>query len=152
MPYEVINTAAIIAENSTNTNSVGYGILPQKTGMYEYPFETSYALVDQARENLITLLLTTRGERLYHSNFGSNLQRLVFNNISDELRALIQDDITDSVNLYLAYISILEIDIQTYETNPELEHEIVIAINWEVGSFVGDPVHIFVDSDIVTVG
>lgn len=151
MPYELINTTEIVANNQANTNSTGYGIIPQQNGVYTYPFKTSYSLVDQARENLILLLLTTRGERLYHSTFGCNLERLLFNNITDVLKDLIREDIIDSVNTWLNYINILEVDIQTYETDPTLDHEIVITINWGIGSnYTGEPVHIFSDSDTLT--
>ena len=151
MPYELINTTELVATNQANTNSTGYGILPQQNGVYVYPFKTSYSLIDQARENLILLLLTTRGERLYHSTFGSNLERLLFNNISDSLKDIIREDIIESVNMWLNYINILEVDIQTYEEDPSLEHEIVITINWGVGSnYTGEPVRIFSDSETVT--
>ena len=56
-------------------------------------FNSSYTTQDQAKSNLINVLLTEPGERLYLPNFGVGLKKLLFENQikEDELEGRIKD-------------------------------------------------------------
>ena len=56
-------------------------------------FEQSKTLLQQTKSNLRNLLLTTKGERVFQPEFGSDLTRLIFDNIFSTL---------GSVNVYFS--------------------------------------------------
>ena len=149
MPYELLNTSDI---NSVNNNANGIGVIPKTSTAF--PFEKTTAYSDQVRENLTTVLLTTRGERVYQPMFGCNLETFLFNPISEELKDLISQDIYTAVNMWIPDATILEIDIQTYEEDPSLNHEISITIKWslENDTETREPITIFSDNGIITTG
>ena len=100
-----------VVKDTEEFDSYAYGIAsPTKRGntMFEQTF-TSY---DAAKSNLRNLLLTRRGERIMQPNFGSGLHSLLFEQADDELETKLEETITESVNFWLPYINIEEIDIQ----------------------------------------
>ena len=100
-----------VVKDTEEFDSYAYGITsPTKRGntMFEQTF-TSY---DAAKSNLRNLLLTRRGERIMQPNFGSGLHSLLFEQADDELETKLEETITESVNFWLPYINIEEIDIQ----------------------------------------
>ena len=56
-------------------------------------FNSSYTTQDQVKSNLINVLLTEPGERIYEPNFGVGLKKLLFENQikEDELESRIKD-------------------------------------------------------------
>lgn len=100
-----------VVKDTEEFDSYAYGIAsPTKRGstMFEQTF-TSY---DAAKSNLRNLLLTRRGERVMQPNFGSGLHSLLFEQSDDQLETKLEETITESVNFWLPYINIEEIDIQ----------------------------------------
>lgn len=64
----------------------------------------SVAPVDDAahvRDELMQLLLTSPGERLFLPDFGGGLRRLVFEPASDALRAVVKARITNALSRWL---------------------------------------------------
>ena len=57
------------------------------------------------------MLLTKKGERIAQPDFGSGLQDLIFEPIDDEFESKLEDTITESVEYWLPYITIEEIDV-----------------------------------------
>ena len=45
-------------------------------------FNSTYATVDQLRTNILSFLLTNRGERLFQPSFGASLRNFIFEQIS----------------------------------------------------------------------
>ena len=76
------------------------------------------------RENIKTLLLTTKGERVMHGELGTNipvLQGQLFEPITrDETFENIRLEIETAVQTYLPYIRILNISMVTQEEEPAL--------------------------------
>ena len=76
------------------------------------------------RENIKTLLLTTKGERVMHGELGTNipvLQGQLFEPISrDETFENIRLEIETAIQTYLPYIRILNISMITQEEEPLL--------------------------------
>jgi phage baseplate assembly protein W len=80
-------------------------------------FELTKSSFEQAEYNLTNLLLTQRGERLYQPEFGSNLRRLCFEQVDDELIESIELDVKNTVEQWLPYIIINEIEVLTDDGN-----------------------------------
>jgi len=146
MGYTVLNiTNKDIQDNS---NSVVLGTSITKTTSILPPI---YSKFDQAKENLINLILTVEGERVYHPTFGSNLMRYIFEPITDQLKQLIITDITETINIWLPYIEITNIEIKTFEDDPGLDLSLSISIEWAVNDFSGDPIVIESNGQNITV-
>ena len=43
-------------------------------------FRSTFTTVDQIKSNIINYILTNKGERIFNSNFGSNIRNQLFNN------------------------------------------------------------------------
>tara|TARA_R100001377_G_scaffold4216_1_gene2432 strand:+ start:771 stop:1190 length:420 start_codon:yes stop_codon:yes gene_type:complete len=69
--------------------------------------------LDQARHNLKNLLLTQVGERVGQPLFGSRLRELVFEQIDSDLPGKIEDEVKRSVETWLPYINIKEVNTLT---------------------------------------
>ena len=146
MGYTVLNiTNKDIQDNS---NSVVLGTSITKTTSILPPI---YSKFDQAKENLINLILTVEGERVYHPTFGSNLIRYIFEPITDQLKQVIITDITETINIWLPYIEITNIEIKTFEDDPGLDLSLSISIEWAVNDFSGDPIVIESNGQNITV-
>jgi phage baseplate assembly protein W len=88
-------------------------------------FNQSFTTQDQIKSNLINVLLTEQGERVYEPNFGVGLKRLLFENQikEDELESRIKDQ----VGFYIPEIEIKNIAI---ELIPD-DHTLYIRLTYE---------------------
>jgi phage baseplate assembly protein W len=81
-------------------------------------FQVNYTTLQQAKSNLINLILTKKGERVSQPDFGCDIWRILFDPIIDgEIDERVESTITDAVAIWLSYISIDEIFL---EYTPEL--------------------------------
>jgi|TARA_B100001964_G_scaffold196300_1_gene220776 phage baseplate assembly protein W len=80
-------------------------------------FELTKTSYEQAEYNLTNLLLTQKGERVYQPEFGSNLRRICFEQVDDNLLETIETDIKNTVEQWLSYIIINEIEVLTDDGN-----------------------------------
>ena len=100
-----------VVKDTTEFNDYAYGlVLPVRKGPGGF-FEQGFTTFDQARSNLINLLMTQQGERVMQPNFGTGLHSLLFEQQTDELEQGIQETITQSVNFWLPYININTIEV-----------------------------------------
>lgn len=92
--------------------SVAYGITsPTRRG--DVMFQQTFTSFDAAKSNLRNLLLTRKGERVMQPEFGSGLFSVLFEPMDDnEFEQTLVDTITNSVNFWLPYISIQEINVE----------------------------------------
>lgn len=101
-----------VVKDTTEFNDFAYGItLPVSRGATGY-FEQAFTSFEQARSNLRNLLLTNKGERIMQPGFGTGLQELLFEQMTDDLEERLEAVITESVNFWLPYITIDEIDVE----------------------------------------
>ncbi len=101
-----------IVKDTKEFDTYAYGItLPLKRGGNGY-FEQAFTSFEQAKSNLKNLLLTKRGERVMQPEFGTGLEALLFEPMDDSFETKLTDVITETVNYWLPYINIEEIDIE----------------------------------------
>ncbi len=93
--------------NSRSTALSGYDTSTGGKGV----FNQSYSTEQQAISNLKNLLLTMKGERYMQPTFGTSIMNLVFEQNVDDLSDTIESELTDSINFWLPYIVIQNIDI-----------------------------------------
>jgi len=94
------------------------------------PFNSTYSTQEQIKYNLINLLLTSKGERVFNPEFGSDLKKVVFEVASEDrdTRASIQDIITEAVESYIPEIQLTLVEVVS---NPD-ENLITISISYSV--------------------
>lgn len=87
-------------------------------------FQGNTDTISAVRENIKTLLLTVKGERVMHAELGTRipvLQGQLFEPVTrDETFENIRLEIETAIQTYLPYIRILNISMITQETEPAL--------------------------------
>jgi phage baseplate assembly protein W len=103
-----------LAENSHRVLGIAINTASNTGGA----FQVNYTTLQQAKSNLINLILTKKGERVGQPDFGCDIWRILFDPIIDgEIDARVEQTIMDAVSIWLPYISIDEIFL---EYTPEL--------------------------------
>jgi phage baseplate assembly protein W len=116
-------------------NDYAIGItLPLRIG--NTAFNQSFKTIDQVRTNIKNLLLTKRKERVMQPELGSGLQELLFDFNDDFLGDKIEEVITNSMEKWLPYVTIEEIDVR--QTN-ELKdtNNVEISLTFSITNNVG---------------
>ena len=81
---------------------------------------------EQSKTNLINLLLTQPGERLYMPEFGVGIKSYIFENIIN--KASLQEKIDQQINIYIPEIELIDVDI-----NPsEIDNKLYIKIAYDI--------------------
>lgn len=75
-----------------------------KTGFFEQGFDT----LTQIKSNLINLILTRKGERVYQPTFGSNLHSLVFAQMDQEYEQKVKQAVVSAVKIWMPFLNIQE--------------------------------------------
>ena len=63
---------------------------------------------DHVRDEILQLLLTNQGERLFQPTFGGGVRRLVFEPASDVLKGVTKARITDALSRWLGHRAAIE--------------------------------------------
>ena len=122
-----------VVKDTADFDNYAYGItLPVRRGNTGY-FEQAFTSYEQAKSNLKNLLLTDKGERVMQPEFGTGLKRLLFEQMNDDFEQQLQDTITQSVNYWLPYITIEEIDVTMTDEMKDM-HRADMNIQFRVGS------------------
>ncbi len=89
-------------------------------------FNSTYTTKEQAKSNLLNVLLTEPGERLYLPNFGVGLRNLLFEqNVKTEI---LKERINNQVDIYIPEIEVMDIKI---DKSPD-SHTLYIAIDYRM--------------------
>ena len=76
-------------------------------------FNSTYATVDQLRTNILSFLLTNKGERLYRPNFGANLRSLIFEQQTSFTIDQLSSIITSQVENQFPGVTVLDVNIDS---------------------------------------
>ena len=69
-------------------------------------FRKTKTTLEQARHNLRNLLLTAKGERLGHPEFGCDIHRLLFEQIETGVNDRVEEMVKEAVDTWLPYLRI----------------------------------------------
>ena len=76
------------------------------------PFNKTYSTKDQIKSNLINLLLTNKGERVFNPEFGADIKKVLFEGITEDTAALIQNLIITNVNYFIPEVNIVDVVVE----------------------------------------
>tara|TARA_R110001592_G_scaffold193762_3_gene441057 strand:- start:1152 stop:1748 length:597 start_codon:yes stop_codon:yes gene_type:complete len=110
-------------------------------------FNASYTTIEAVRNNMVNLLLTTKGERLSNPNFGSLLKFILFEQNDEGVILKIQDAITDAVTEFMPYVKLLNIDVDRFNGGTSTSANVAVQVTFTINdganaSAVGIPLTI----------
>lgn len=76
-------------------------------------FASTTTTIEAVKNNIRNLLLTQKGERLMQPNLGMNLRKYLFEPLGEENDIVIRDDILDTINFWLPFVQVKDINIQS---------------------------------------
>jgi uncharacterized protein len=127
-----LGTKVVKDTQSYNDYAIGLS-LPLQFGnnTFTQTFQTS----EQVKSNIKNLLLTKKGERILQPEFGSGLQELLFEPSTTDFEGRIEDTINESIEQWLPYVTVEEIDI---EATDELRdnNKINVSLKFRIGNNV----------------
>jgi phage baseplate assembly protein W len=113
MAYQIKNINPLDLQPST-----GIGVsLPFSS---KSVFNTVYTTQDQLKYNIINYLLTDRSERVFNTNFGASLRKLLFENINNDSIANIEASVRSSLEINFPNININQIYITSQPDNNQI--------------------------------
>lgn len=83
---------------------------------------------DAVRSDLLHLLLTNKGERLYLPDFGSDLRKFIFEPNDKITHDQIKDSINESIKQYIPNLIVNEISFE----NDEIKELIIVKLRYTV--------------------
>ena len=83
------------------------------------PFNSTYSTQTQIKSNLLNLLLTNKGERVFNPEFGADLGTALFEGINENIIDTITDLINTNVEIFVPEVQIRDVvvDINTPDNN-----------------------------------
>ncbi len=101
---------------------------PFKDSEKGFYFNLNRTEKDAIRSDLLHLLLTNKGERLYLPDFGSDLRKYIFEPNDDITHGKIKDSLNESIKTYIPNLLVNEI---SFETN-EIEELIIVVLKYTI--------------------
>ena len=93
------------------------GLHPKETAV-QGGFTLSYTTKEQAKSNIRNLVVTNKGERVMHPEFGCDIYRSLFEPITPSLINGMKKNIERQTAIWLSYINLLDVNIK--QTAPDV--------------------------------
>jgi len=115
--------------------NIDFPFVDSKEGFYFNLTQTDQAAI---RADLLHLLLTNKGERLYMPDFGSDLKKYIFEPNDSITHSEIKDNLNETIKKYLPNLVIDSIEFK----NNEIEELIIVEVRYTVieGTFTSSDV------------
>lgn len=96
----------------------GYSVsLPLIYNKEDGPFSLNKNMLDVVKQNLKTLILTDKGERIMIPNFGVGLRKFLFENMDSSINIQIEQEIMEQVNRYMPFVNVKRVVVLEDPTN-----------------------------------
>jgi hypothetical protein len=105
--------------------NIDFPFRDSKKGFY---FKLNNTDTDAIRSDLMHLLLTNKGERLYLPDFGSDLRKYIFEPNDQITHDKIKDSLNESIKKYIPNLIVNEISFD----NDEIEELIIVKLRYTV--------------------
>mgnify|MGYP003127728416 CR=1 FL=1 len=90
-------------------------------------FKGTKTVKEQVKANLINVLLTEKGERVYEPNFGVGLKSILFQQHPDE--DALKENITTQISIYVPEITLIDVLVDFMSDNHTLFIKIIYSFN-----------------------
>jgi phage baseplate assembly protein W len=90
---------------------------------------------DAIKSDLMHLLLTRKGQRLYNPDFGTNLMKYIFEPEDNQSFEALKDEVTNTIKKYLPKLSVKSITVTQSEDS---EYAAVIRLDYVITDNVFD--------------
>ena len=104
-------------------------VYPFKNSSKGFFLELSTTVSQAIKSDLMHLILTRKGQRLYNPDFGTNILKFIFEPNDDLTFTQIKQEITDVVKRYLPNLQINEISVTE---STESEYAAVLRIDYSI--------------------
>jgi phage baseplate assembly protein W len=101
---------------------------PFKDSRNGFYFKLNQTDRDAIKADLLHLLLTNKGERLYLPDFGSDLQKYIFEPNDSITHEEIRDSLNDSISLYIPNLVVNSIEFK----KNSIEESIIVELSYSV--------------------
>ena len=95
-------------------------------------FNMSTTTEEQVISNYINLLLTKSGERFMQPDFGVGLLFYIFEQNTDALQVLLKTQIRDQTAIWMPYVNLIDVKVDTYNNKLGDENSVNIQIIFSV--------------------
>lgn len=96
-------------------------------------YSSTFTPRDMARNNLLMVLYTNPGERVWDIDFGVGIERYLFENNTPSTLESLRSRILEQVSTFLPYLNLLNVNFETDRINP---NKILIRLDYEVAGVV----------------
>lgn len=96
---------------------------------------------DSIKSNLMHLLLTNKGERLYMPDFGTNLRKFIFEQNDLDTQLDIRDELQSTIAKFIPNLTIDRLEVNPIENT---NHSVTVVLEYTVSD------NTFSESDIIT--
>tara|TARA_A100001201_G_C4079241_1_gene198389 strand:+ start:455 stop:889 length:435 start_codon:yes stop_codon:yes gene_type:complete len=104
--------------NDRNKNiSIGLELPLRKSNGSRGWFETSDTTLNAVKNNVQSLLLTQKGERLMQPNLGLNLRKYLFEQMTPDTIIQIENDIVDAFQYWLPFVDLQDLIVKESKSN-----------------------------------
>ena len=90
-------------------------------------FSSTETTIEAVKNNIRNLVNTHKGERLLQPNIGLDMRKFLFQQMNEDLLFQIEQDISDTINFWLPFVKIENINIQ--EIKNTIRANIIFKIN-----------------------
>lgn len=117
-----------LSNNSYKTLGIGINRRSDSNGV----FATNYTTINQAKDNLINLIMTRKGERVMQPDFGCDIHKLIFEPVyGEDIRDRIIDSIESAVAMWMPFVSIDNVDFP-FDDNDIDNNRIIVSIQFSL--------------------
>lgn len=106
-----------------------------------YFLEMTKTNKDAIKSNLMHLLLTNKGERLYMPDFGTNLRKFIFEQNDLDTQLDIRDELQNTIAKFIPNLTIDRLEVNPIENT---NHSVTVVLEYTVSD------NTFSESDIIT--
>lgn len=93
-------------------------------------FALNYTTFEQAKDNLLMLLSTKVGERIYQPEYGTNLHRIIFDN-EDNFEENITAELEQKITEFLPYINISDLTINFNQNDQVINIDLTYGVKYD---------------------
>lgn len=108
----IINNKVKPLKNDRDENIfIGLDLPFRKSNGNEGWFESTKTTFDAVRNNIKSLLLTERGERMMQPSLGLNLKKYLFEPLNEDLRLTIENEILQTFEFWLPFVNVVDLQV-----------------------------------------